>query len=228
MAGCGPAGGRQPPRLGGTRRGRVGHGRCPGSATSATPTVWLCQPGTADDPCASSLTTTVVQASGAAKEVSTQDDNSSPFDCFYVYPTVSKQKTTNANLKVQKPEIAAAVYEASRFSTVCRVWAPMYRQVTLAGLAASRTSIFHLRPPTPPTTACSRPLRTIWRTTTMVGRSSSSATPRVRPCSSCSSSASSTTIRRCAIARSGGHSRGQRRGEDRIGGGWQLLAHPGV
>ena len=107
-----------------------------GSATSATPTVWLCQPGTADDPCASSLTTTVVQASGAAKEVSTQDDNSSPFDCFYVYPTVSKQKTTNANLKVQKPEIAAAVYEASRFSTVCRVWAPMYRQVTLAGLAA--------------------------------------------------------------------------------------------
>ncbi len=107
-----------------------------GAATSATATVWLCQPGAADDPCASSLTTTVVQASGAIKEVSTQDDNSSPFDCFYVYPTVSKQKTTNANLKVQRPEIDAAVYEASRFSTVCKVWAPMYRQVTLAGLAA--------------------------------------------------------------------------------------------
>ncbi|MGO9456596.1 MAG: DUF3089 domain-containing protein [Acidimicrobiales bacterium] len=107
-----------------------------GAATSATATVWLCQPGAADDPCASSLTTTVVQASGAIKEVSTQDDNSSPFDCFYVYPTVSKQKTTNADLKVQRPEIDAAVYEASRFSTVCKVWAPMYRQVTLAGLAA--------------------------------------------------------------------------------------------
>ncbi len=106
------------------------------AATSATATVWLCRPGVADDPCASGLTTTVVQASGATKEVSTQDDNSSPFDCFYVYPTVSKQKTTNANLKVQKPEIAAAVYEASRFSTVCKVWAPMYHQVTLAGLAA--------------------------------------------------------------------------------------------
>jgi len=26
------------------------------------------------------------------------------------------------------------VAQASRFSTVCRVWAPMYRQETLAGL----------------------------------------------------------------------------------------------
>jgi hypothetical protein len=99
--------------------------------------VWLCQPGTANDPCAASLTTTVVQASGATKVVSSQDDPSSPVDCFYVYPTVSKQKSTNANLKIQKPEIAAAIYEASRFSTVCNVWAPMYRQVTLAGLGAS-------------------------------------------------------------------------------------------
>jgi len=107
------------------------------AATTGTSTVWLCQPGTADDPCTASLTTTVVQASGASKVVSSQDDPSSPVDCFYVYPTVSKQKSTNANLKIQKPEIAAAVYEASRFSTVCNVWAPMYRQVTLAGLDAS-------------------------------------------------------------------------------------------
>jgi hypothetical protein len=106
------------------------------AAATGTSTVWLCQPGAADDPCASSLTTTVVRASGATTVVSAKDDTSSSFDCFYVYPTVSRQQSTNANLKVQKPETAAAIYEASRFSTVCRVWAPMYRQVTLSTLAA--------------------------------------------------------------------------------------------
>jgi hypothetical protein len=36
---------------------------------------------------------------------------------------------------VQQPEIAAAIVQASRFSATCRVWAPMYRQATVQGLA---------------------------------------------------------------------------------------------
>jgi hypothetical protein len=48
---------------------------------------------------------------------------------------VSTQKAANANLRVQPAEIAAAVSQASRFSQVCRVWAPMYRQRTAASLA---------------------------------------------------------------------------------------------
>jgi len=52
------------------------------------------------------------------------------FDCFYVYPTVSNQKTPNSNLLVRKPEIEAAIEQVSRFSQVCAVWAPMYRQAT--------------------------------------------------------------------------------------------------
>lgn len=123
------AGARGPARPGAQRPARV-------SASSGTPTVWLCRPGAAADPCVSSLTTSVVQASGATRVVQSQADLSPPYDCFYVYPTVSKQKSANANLEVQKTEVAAAIYEASRFSTVCRVWAPMYRQVTLAELAA--------------------------------------------------------------------------------------------
>jgi len=35
---------------------------------------------------------------------------------------------------VQSAEVNAAVAQAARFSQVCRVWAPMYRQVTLAAL----------------------------------------------------------------------------------------------
>lgn len=123
------AGAGEPARPGAHRPARV-------SASSRTPAVWLCRPGAAADPCVSSLTTTVVRASGATSVVQSEADSSSRYDCFYVYPTVSRQNAANANLKVQKTEVAAAIYEASRFSAVCRVWAPVYRQVTLAGLAA--------------------------------------------------------------------------------------------
>ena len=57
------------------------------------------------------------------------------FDCFYVYPTVSTESGTNADLTVQPAETAAAFAQASRFSQVCNVWAPMYRQATSGALA---------------------------------------------------------------------------------------------
>jgi hypothetical protein len=97
--------------------------------------VWLCNPGQAKDPCTSDLASTAVTASGATTVTSATPTSSSKFDCFYVYPTVSPQTTANANLEVQSAEIATAVDQASRFSQVCRVWAPMYRQVTVAGLS---------------------------------------------------------------------------------------------
>lgn len=61
-------------------------------------------------------------------------DATSTFDCFYVYPTVSTQPSDNANLEVQPTEKAVARLQASWFSPVCRVWAPMYRQRTEASL----------------------------------------------------------------------------------------------
>ena len=54
-----------------------------------------------------------------------------PVDCFYVYPTVSRQSTTNANLQIGPEERSVAISQASRFSTVCRVYAPIYPQLTL-------------------------------------------------------------------------------------------------
>jgi hypothetical protein len=105
-------------------------------ATSASGTVWLCAPGLANDPCTSNLTATRVTASGASSVENAKPAQNTPFDCFYVYPTVSRELSANADLRVQKTEVDAAVAQASRFSQVCRVYAPMYRQVTLAGLAA--------------------------------------------------------------------------------------------
>ena len=99
-------------------------------------TVWLCRPGQAADPCTAPQTATVVPASGARTVQNGQADAASKFDCFYVYPTVSSEKSANANLKIQPAEVDTAIAQVSRFSSVCRVWAPMYHQVTLTGLAS--------------------------------------------------------------------------------------------
>jgi hypothetical protein len=101
--------------------------------TPADDTVWLCRPGTRPDPCTSDRTATVIDSSGARiQDASPQRKQA--VDCFYVYPTVSTEKTPNADLVVGPEETAAAVAQASRFSQVCRVWAPMYRQRTLTDL----------------------------------------------------------------------------------------------
>ena len=104
------------------------------TATTASTTVWLCRPGQADDPCTSDLSSTTVSADGSTETVAASPATVSKFDCFYVYPTVSEQTTANANLKVQPVETVSAEEQVARFSPVCRVWAPMYRQRTVASL----------------------------------------------------------------------------------------------
>lgn len=110
-----------------------------GSADAAG-TVWLCRPGLADDPCTANLTATAVRADGKRSVQHAAPASNPPIDCFYVYPTVSAQKTENANLRVDPAETAVAVAQASRFSQVCRVYAPMYRQLTLQAIAGHITA----------------------------------------------------------------------------------------
>ena len=105
------------------------------AGAAASPTVWLCKPGLANNPCATSLTTTVEAANGSEHVVKTADAKNPPIDCFYVYPTVSTETTENADLAIQPAETYVATAQAARFSQYCKVYAPMYRQVTLAGLS---------------------------------------------------------------------------------------------
>ena len=49
-------------------------------------------------------------------------------------PTISSQPTINANLQVGLREDEVATAQASRFSQTCRIYAPVYRQITLAAL----------------------------------------------------------------------------------------------
>ncbi len=100
-------------------------------------TVWLCKPGASPDPCTPGLSTTVFTPTGARIAVLHPKAVARPaIDCFYVYPTVSGQKTTLANFNVDPVERSIALYQAARYSQYCRVFAPMYRQVTLTALLA--------------------------------------------------------------------------------------------
>jgi hypothetical protein len=106
-----------------------GHPEEPSSGT-----VWLCQPGQQPDPCTAPLTTTVIGPNGSEWVEHAQPAQHAPIDCFYVYPTVSEQLTPNANLAIEPEETAIAEAQASRFSQVCNVYAPVYPQSTLAEL----------------------------------------------------------------------------------------------
>ena len=106
------------------------------AAGAGQPSTWLCRPGLTSDPCASSLAATAVNAAGKPSLVNASPARTSAFDCFYVYPTVSGESSTNADLRIQAAETDVAQEQASRFAQVCQVYAPIYRQVTLAGLLA--------------------------------------------------------------------------------------------
>jgi hypothetical protein len=106
-------------------------------AVATTPVVWLCRPGITHNPCEIPLDTTNQSFTGASTITTPARRPSSkrPVDCFYVYPTVSNQLGINAT-KAKDPELySIAQYQASRFSSVCRMYAPVYRQAPLSGLA---------------------------------------------------------------------------------------------
>jgi hypothetical protein len=106
------------------------------AAPAAASTVWLCRPGMADDPCTASLKTTVVGANGSTSISWPKATTSNRFACFYVYGTVSQERSTNADLRRGRAEIASAEAQAAPFSPLCQLYAPIYRQVTLTDLLA--------------------------------------------------------------------------------------------
>ena len=94
---------------------------------------WLCRPGRAD-PCAANQDVTVVRADGKTKVERFRAEKAAAFDCFYVYPTVSMDPTPNSDMTAGAEENAVATAQAARFTAKCRVFAPLYRQVTLTAL----------------------------------------------------------------------------------------------
>ena len=112
----------------------------PGPATAAPPpndytqdAAWLCRPGR-NDACAIDLTTTVVAADGTLTREAWAAKPDAAIDCFYVYPTISTDPGANSDMTPDPAERNVVAQQFARFASVCHPFAPLYRQVTLAGL----------------------------------------------------------------------------------------------
>ncbi len=104
-------------------------------SSAAAKTVWLCKPGIANNPCTPDLSTTQISPTGEALGTTQPKKSKKPkFDCFYVYPTVSDDEGVNSDRSIDPEERSIALYQASRYSQRCRVFAPMYRQLTLGAI----------------------------------------------------------------------------------------------
>lgn len=104
------------------------------AAQSAPTTTWLCSSDMTNDPCdlpgdTTDLGTGVVTPASAAVPVSDK-----PVDCFYLYPTIANDVALNAP-GYATPEVGSiANFQAARFGSQCRVFAPVYRQIPLVAL----------------------------------------------------------------------------------------------
>ena len=96
------------------------------------PTHWTCRPDMADT-CDDDTSVTMINADGSTEVQTFAVDPDAPVDCFYAYPTASEDATLNSDL-VAGREKEVAFQQAARLSTSCRMFAPTYRSVTLAGL----------------------------------------------------------------------------------------------
>jgi hypothetical protein len=117
----------------------AGSGACmaqapaPAANDYAKPEAWLCLPGR-DDACATDEAATVVAADGTLTYQPFVRAKDPAIDCFYVYPTVSRDPTPNSDMTAGPEELSVISAQFARFAGVCRTFAPLYRQVTLTAL----------------------------------------------------------------------------------------------
>src|SRR6476620_11330575 len=75
---------------------------------------WLCLPGRADV-CSTPLATTALNPNGYGSTGQSMVAKDPPVDCFYVYPTVSRDQGRNSDLNAGSEEKMAAEAQFARF-----------------------------------------------------------------------------------------------------------------
>lgn len=104
------------------------------STRYADPNAWVCLPGRANDPCLGNLDSTELRDDGSRAVVAEPPPATPPpFDCFYVYPTIDNRPEPGNHTDFTNIERMVGVTQAQvgHFRTVCRLYAPLYRQVTM-------------------------------------------------------------------------------------------------
>lgn len=100
----------------------------------ANPSAWLCLPGRVDA-CSVDESAMVVSSGGRARlEEFVLPAREPLIDCFYVYPTVSRDSGPISDMVAGIEERQVIQAQFARFAQGCRPYAPMYRQITLTAL----------------------------------------------------------------------------------------------
>lgn len=108
-------------------------------AIAADATVWLCRPGMATTNFCETdragvpwdLDTTVVPSAGPLSERAFTPAADPKVDCFYVYPTVDARY--NSKREPRNEVIGVTLAQAVAFRSVCRLFVPIYRQLSPTG-----------------------------------------------------------------------------------------------
>jgi hypothetical protein len=99
----------------------------------SNPNLWVCRPGTDSNPCYGDhgeLDATELLPDGGRQVVKHERAANPKFDCFYVYPTVYLTANGNqTNLSDDTYVLDALMAQGARMSSLCEVYAPLYRQV---------------------------------------------------------------------------------------------------
>jgi hypothetical protein len=103
-----------------------------GPADYANEANWLCLPGRTDA-CASP-DTVELNPDGYGAPVVTRAAADPPADCFYLYPTVSRDAGFNSDLSPGMEERAAVGIQFARYASVCRPFVPVYRSGTVSAV----------------------------------------------------------------------------------------------
>lgn len=92
--------------------------------------MWLCRPGSDPDECLANLDSTELLKDGSRKVVKHEVAKDPDFDCFYVYPTVKLSGTgPMTDFKNVSITLDPLLSQGARFNQMCRVYAPLYRQM---------------------------------------------------------------------------------------------------
>ncbi len=97
-------------------------------------TFWLCKPGMANNQClVNSLDATELLADNSTLPEPHNGSEDHPYDCFYVYPTVHLFDPVGNRIDLSdiSLELDPLLNQAARFNGSCRIFAPLYRQITL-------------------------------------------------------------------------------------------------
>ena len=98
---------------------------------------WLCRPGRRDACSTPSLDVTEVAPNGTRSVRTVTRAKAPEADCFYVYPTLSYDPGGNSDMIANDEERRVVEAQFARFGTMCRTFAPTYRQSTLSWLRSN-------------------------------------------------------------------------------------------